>query len=333
MSRLGVAVVGLGVGEAHARTFASLPSCELRWLYDLDRARAQSLAASLAQGRTSAAFEDILSDAKVDIVSIASYDDLHAAQIVAALGAGKHVFVEKPLSRTLEEARVVKQAWLRSGRHLESNLVLRTVPLYRWLKEAIANDTLGEIYAFDGDYLYGRVHKITEGWRKDIDSYSVMIGGGIHLVDLMLWLTGERPVRVGATGNKIATRDTAFRYRDFSAATFEFASGLVGRVTANFGCVHRHQHVVRIFGTRATFIYDDHGPRLHESRNPDLKPRAISHSPVAATKGDLIPAFVDGILTGQRRDAETALDFDVLSACAAADRAADARVVMDVAYV
>jgi predicted dehydrogenase len=160
-----------------------------------------------------------------------------------------------------------------------------------------------------------------------------MMGGGIHLVDLMVWLTGERPVRVGATGNQIATRETAFRYHDFVAATFEFASGLVGRVTANFACVHRHQHVVRVFGTKATFIHDDKGPRLHESRNPNVEPRTIPHSPIAASKGDLIPAFVDGILAGRRLDSETTLDFDVLSACAAADRAAASGVVVDVAYV
>jgi predicted dehydrogenase len=333
MSRLGVAVVGLGVGEAHARTFASLPSCEIRWLCDLDEARAQSLAGALAQGKASVAFEEVLRDAKVDIVSIASYDDLHAPQIIAALSAGKHVFVEKPLSRTVDEARIVKKTWLQSDRHLESNLVLRAAPLYVWLKDAIANDVLGEIYAFDGDYLFGRLHKITEGWRKDVDSYSAMMGGGIHLVDLMMWLTGERPLRVAAAANQISTRGTAFRYRDFSAATFEFQSGLVGRVTANFGCVHRHQHVVRVFGTKATFIYDDSGPRLHQSRNPEMEPRVIPHSPVAASKGDLIPAFVEGVLAGRRGEAETALEFDVVSACAAADSAADAGTVMDIAYV
>jgi predicted dehydrogenase len=333
MSRLGVAVVGLGVGEAHARTFASLPSCELRWLCDLDEARAQSLAGSLAQGRASVAFDDVLRDAQVDIVSIASYDDAHARQITAALSAGKHVFVEKPLSRTLDEVRVVKQAWLRSSCHLESNLVLRAAPLYTWLKDAIANNVLGEIYAFDGDYLYGRLHKITDGWRKDVESYSAMMGGGIHLVDLMMWLTGERPLRVAAAGNNISTRGTAFRYRDFSAATFEFQSGLVGRVTANFGCVHRHQHVVRVFGTKATFIVDDSGPRLHESRNPETEPRVIPHAPVAASKGDLIPAFVEGVLAGRRRDTDTAREFDVVSACVAADSAADSGRAMDITYV
>ena len=69
-----------------------------------------------------------------------------------------------------------------------------------------------------------------------------MEGGGVHLLDLLLWITGERPTSVTAMGNRICTRGTAFRYDDYVAATLQAPSGLVSRVTANFGCVHRHHH-------------------------------------------------------------------------------------------
>src|SRR5260370_1283713 len=82
------------------------------------------------------------------------------------------------------------------------------------------------------------------------------------LVDLMLWTPGERPVRVSAVGNGISTEGTAFRQLDFVAAQFEFASGLVGRIPANFGSVQPHRHVVRAFGTEASFVSDDRGARL-----------------------------------------------------------------------
>jgi hypothetical protein len=155
--------------------------------------------------------------------------------VVAALEAGKHVFCEKPLCRTLEQARAI--ARVRGDRHLACNLILRAAPLYSWLRDAIRAGELGEIYAFDGDYLYGRLHKITEGWRGTVDDYSVFQGGAVHLVDLMVWLLGERPARVAAVGNRIVTRDTAFRYPDFVAATYELPSGVIGRITANFGCI------------------------------------------------------------------------------------------------
>jgi predicted dehydrogenase len=208
---LGVAVVGLGVGEAHARAYAALERCDVRWLYDLDESRAHALQRALGRGRVARSFAEILDDRDVGLVSIASYDDAHCDQVVRALGAGKHVFVEKPLSRTIEELRQVKQAWQRAGRHLASNLILRAAPLYGWLRRAIDEGELGTLYAFDGDYLYGRIHKITDGWRGEVPDYSVMHGGGVHLVDLMLWLTGERPTRVAAAGNRIATTGTTFR--------------------------------------------------------------------------------------------------------------------------
>ena len=331
--RLGVAVVGLGVGEAHARTYAALDSCDLRWLYDTNPNRAATVAASLPSASVAASYDEILADPDVDLVSIASYDDAHCVQVVRALDAGKHVFVEKPLSRTLDELRLIRHTWKRSGLHLASNLILRAAPLYQWLKREIDAGRLGTLYAFDGDYLYGRLHKITGEWRRDVAEYSVMAGGGVHLIDLMLWLTGERPVRVTAVGNQLATRGTGFRYRDFAAATFELPSGLVGRVTANFGCVHRHQHVVRVFGTAATLIHDDMGPRLHESRDPSVQAASIGLAALAASKGDLIPQFVEAIINGRDTSSVTEHDLAVLCACAAADEAASTGRTVDVIYV
>src|SRR6185503_7475057 len=105
-----------------------------------------------------------------------------------------------------------------------------------------------------------------------VPDYSVMAGGGVHLVDLMLWLTGQQPTTVSAVGNRIATANSRFAYDDFVTATYAFPSGLVGRITANFGCVHRHQHVVRVFGTKGTFIHDDAGARLHWTRDEARPP-------------------------------------------------------------
>lgn len=323
MRVLGVGVVGLGVGEQHARAFDAHPACEVRSLCDLDRERARALVTEFSGCVVAERFEEMLADPRLDVLAIASFDDFHYNQVIAALQAGKHVFVEKPVCRTLKELADVKAGWQAGGgqQKLCSNLVLRAAPLYRWLHEHIRADELGQIYAFDGDYLYGRLHKITEGWRKNVSEYSVMQGGGVHLVDLLLWLTGERPVAVTAIGNTICTRDTAFRHNDFVAATFEFDSGLVSRVTANFGCVHRHQHVMRVFGTKATFLYDDAGPRLHRSRDPVLHAERLPQSPLPAHKGDLVPGFVSAILESSDDRAQTQSFFDGISACIAADRA------------
>jgi len=333
--KIGVAVVGLGVGEQHARAYLSSGRCDLRWLYDLDSEKALAMAGALDAGTVASDFEEILRDPDVRAVSIASFDDAHFEQVVAALEAGKHVFVEKPMCRTVEEAAAIKRAWSSHNGRLKllSNLNLRAAPLYRWLKAAIEAGEFGEIYAFDGDYLYGRLHKITRGWRREVADYSVMLGGGVHLIDLMLWLTGDRPSSVHSLGNRICTENSGFAYNDFVAANLRFASGLVGRITANFGCVHRHHHIMRIFGTGETFVYDDQGPRRHRERDPSIPAETITLAPLPETKGALIGPFISAILNDENTDNQTQMIFDAISVCAACDRALTSNREEEVVYV
>lgn len=318
-----VGIIGLGVGLQHAEAYHRTAGCEVTALCDFSEERLALARARFPRAKASRRAEEILADPEVDVVSIASYDHHHADQVLQALRAGKHVFVEKPLCQTWEQLAAIREAWAgqRDRVRLSSNLILRTSPLYQWLRQRIAAGDLGRIYAFDGDYLYGRISKITEGWRKEVENYSVMEGGGVHMVDLMLWLTGERPVQVAAAGNRICTEGTAFRYPDYVAATFRFASGQVGRITANFGCVHRHQHVLRIFGTKATFIYDDAGPRLHLCRDPSVAATAVELSALPRTKGDRIPGFLEAIRDGRDISGETQQMLEAMAACIACDRA------------
>src|SRR5262245_45791579 len=128
---LGVAVIGLGIGESHARAYHADPRCRLHWVVDHDSTRAAALAVELASS-VGDSFEAVLADQTVRIVSIASYDHNHAHQVIQALEAGKHVFVEKPLCQTLDELQRIRQAWIaRKGElKLACNLILRSAPLY-----------------------------------------------------------------------------------------------------------------------------------------------------------------------------------------------------------
>jgi len=331
---LGCAVIGLGVGEQHARAYAAFPHARLTWLCDLDLERARRLARRLGGGQPTSDWRRVVEDPATSVVSIASYDDAHFSQLAGALQAGKHAFVEKPLCRSLEELREVKRLWEAAGRpHLQSNLVLRAAPAYAWLREQIRSGAFGRIYSFDGDYLYGRLWKITQGWRKDVDRYSVMQGGGIHLVALMLWITGEKPGSAAAAGNRISTDGAAFRYYDFVSACYQFPSGLIGRISANFGCVHPHQHVVRVFGTRATFLNDDQGARLHWSREAGGTPQWLAMQALPTGKGVLIAPFLEAILRGEDSSGAAQQEFDLASVCLAADRAAESGRYEEVVYV
>jgi predicted dehydrogenase len=149
----------------------------------------------------------------------------------------------------------------------------------------------------------------------------------------MLWITSERPVSVFAVGNRLCTQQTALRFSDYMTATLQFESGLIGRISANFACGHRHQHVVRVFGTDATFVHDDAGPRLHLTRDPAADAAPVAFPSFPATNGVLIEPFVSAILTDENLDVQTQELFDAISICVASDESLRVHSAVDIVYV
>lgn len=334
VSKLRVGVIGLGIGMQHMHGYAQNANCEpivgCDWSEE-KRAEARELFPSIQLTDEAA---DILQDPTIDVVSIASHDEDHFAQVCAAIESGKHVLIEKPICQTLGQLQEIKERWTRQqGRvKMMSNLVLRGAPLYRWLRGAIQENQFGKLYSFDADYLYGRLSKVVAGWRAETDDYSVMAGGGIHMVDLMLWLTGDRPTTVRTTGNKVVTANTPFRYDDFACATMRHESGMISRITSNYGCVHGHQHVVRVFGTDATLLYDDRGPRLQKQRDPAPQATNLEYDPLPVSKYVLFDDFIESIL-GYAPAPDTQLDFDAMSVCLASDISQQTQQEREIEYV
>jgi predicted dehydrogenase len=299
VSRLRVGVIGLGVGAQHAEAYARRPDCELAALCDLSPETLSQIGARFPGTTRTRVASDVLSDPSIQAVSIATYDDCHHRQVMEALANGKHVFVEKPLCLQGSELDDIKTALAkRPELKLSSNLILRKSPRFIELKQLIEDGVLGEVYYIEGDYLYGRLQKIVAGWRGRIDGYSVMHGGGIHLIDLMLWLLRDSVADVSAVGNAIAARGSDFRYNDMVVSLLRLRSGVLGKVSANFGCVHPHFHGLAIYGTKATYINGRDAAFLHTSRDPQSTPRQLTTAYPGTHKGDLIDSFVDAIQGG-----------------------------------
>jgi predicted dehydrogenase len=320
MRKLKAGVIGLGVGNQHARTYVECEFSDLHILCDMDQNKLIQAQKDYPNITTTEKWKDVCHSKDIDVISIASYDNYHSEQIISALQSGKHVFVEKPICQTHDELDAIYKAWSNAGNlSLSVNLVLRGADLYKELKTLIANDFFGEIYAFDADYLYGRLHKITEGWRAEIPYYSTLQGGGIHMLDLIIWLLGELPTEVHGTGNKIASKGSIFKYNDYSLTTYSFGSGIIARISSNFGSVHKHHHILRIFGTKGTFIYDDQGPRYYRSRDSHEQPIRIDKNPLPDKKGILIPAWLNNICMNDIKKSEAIKHLNVMRACLAGD--------------
>jgi predicted dehydrogenase len=319
------AIIGLGVGEQHIPGYRAHPGAEVVAVCDVDPAKLAMAAERYPELRRTQDARELLIDPEIDVVSVASYDDAHFEQIRLALEHGKHVFAEKPLvlhdAEALEVARLLREY---PDLRLSSNLPLRLSPRFVRVRELVAAGELGELFHLEGDYDYGRRHKLTDGWRGQIPYYSVMLGGGIHLVDLLTWISGLRVVEVvAAEANGIATAGSAFAHPSFVTALLRTDDGPLIKINANLGCVSRHFHAVRIYGTKGTFVNGLPSGTLYR---PAPTPEEAVTTPIdeaypGVAKGDLIQSFVDSILTGAEAQVTAADAFASLSVCLAVDRA------------
>lgn len=315
---LRAAVIGLGVGEQHLAGYAAHPGCELVAICDTDPQRLREVGRRHPDLRATTDPAQILAAGDIDVVSVASYDSAHFEQITAALRDGKHVFAEKPIVVEEGHAREVRRLLAAHPElRLSTNVPLRRSPRFIELRERIRAGALGTIFHAEGDYDYGRRHKLTEGWRGDEPAYSVVLGGAVHVVDLLLWLTAERPdaVRV-AVGSGIATRGTKFAPDDFVLAVLTCPSGMTWKVNANLGCVSPHFHGLRVYGTDASFVNGLPDGALH---TPTGTVTVDAPYP-GVHKSDLIGPFLDTIVSGEAHGVTADDAFAALSVCFAIER-------------
>jgi predicted dehydrogenase len=333
MKRLRAGIIGLGVGERHIDVYRSHPDCEIAAICDFSDEKLREAAEKYPGIKLTGKAEDVLTDPEIDIVSIASYDNYHYEQVVQAIDNNKHIFVEKPLCQYRNQAIEIRRLLqTRPDLKMSSNLVLRLVPRFRELRQMIADGKFGQLFYAEGDYNYGRLYKITDGWRGKIDYYSVVQGGGVHIIDLLQWLTGDRVVEVGAFGNNLSSGGS-FRYNDTVAAIMKFQSGMVAKVTCNFACVAPHFHGLNIYGTRATFINERETGILIESRDPAQPARKITSAYPAPDKSGTIYSFIEDVLGRSQSEVSTESIFEVMSVCFAIEDAIQCSSTIVVEYI
>ena len=299
MSKVKAGIIGLGVGEQHLRLLSGRSDVDVLAICDSNPEKLLEVSSRFPDPIAVQQDFEIINNPEINLVCIATYDDAHCSQILASIDHGKHVFVEKPVCLFKDEARSIIDH-LKEKPHLKfsSNLILRKSERFLDLKSRIESGQFGEIFALDADYYYGRVEKVTQGWRGEIDYYSVFLGGGIHMVDLVRWLCEEKVERVYAASNKIATCGTNFRFDDYISSLISFENGIQARVSANFGCVHPHHHSLKVFGSKSTFVNDFENGKVYSSRDPKTPAEMLISDYPGCRKGDLLDSFVDEIING-----------------------------------
>ncbi len=210
MKNIRLAIIGAGsiAQVAHIPNWKNIPGVELVAVCDTHKARARGVAEKYGIPHFFTDDESVLKMDDIDAVDICAPTNMHKTLAINALSAGKHVLVEKPMSRTVEEAEQMVRA---AKQHKRKLMVAMNVRFWRDvvnLRQFIENGELGEIFYAKCGWLR-RQEKWTErAWLFD-KKYSgggVLMDLGIQILDMTLWLFGNKKVKSvkAATYNHVA---------------------------------------------------------------------------------------------------------------------------------
>jgi predicted dehydrogenase len=260
------------MGWHHARVLSLLRDAELVGVADPDQERG-CLAVEQFGCRWFADYHDLL--AEVEAVCIAVPTLLHHRVGMAALQAGAHVLIEKPIAATQEEATALIQAAETAGRLLQVGHIERFNPAFRELLKVVAGEEIVVLEA--------RRHSPNPDRANDV---SVVLDLMIHDIDLILELAGSPVVRMAAAGGRSADGPI-----DYVNATLAFANGVVASLTAS---KMAHRKIRRLYAhCRNSLMETDflkHNLRIHRR----------SHGSVSADHGELVyrnDGFIEEVST------------------------------------
>jgi len=258
--KIKVLVVGCGnMGTSHARAYHQLQGFEIVGLVSRKPESREKLSQELGGYPTFASFEEALQATKPDAVSINTYPDTHSEYIRAALKADAHVFVEKPLALTVEDAQDLVDLAHEKGRKMVVGYILRVHPA--WAKFVEVARTLGKPLVMRMNLNQQASGAMWYTHKQLMKSMSPIVDCGVHYVDIMCLMTQSVPVSVSAIGAKLSDEIDADMY-NYGQLQVRFKDGSVGWYEAGWG---------PMMSETAFFIKDVIGPKGSVSISDEAK--------------------------------------------------------------
>jgi UDP-N-acetylglucosamine 3-dehydrogenase len=219
-------IIGLGrFGTIHAETLQSLPGSELVTICNHDDVRLQQAAVRFPNAAAVRSYADVVYAADIDVVSVTTHWQQHYEIAEAALKAGKHVFLEKPMAANGEQCRRLLEVASDSSGYLMVGHICRFDPRVTLAQQAIVEGRIGRIVSM---HAKRNLPKAPGSIR--LDKISPLMGDGIHDADLMMWFMGRAPSRVYARN----VRANNFTFPDLGWAMLEFDDAAVGVIETNW---------------------------------------------------------------------------------------------------
>lgn len=278
-----VGIVGYGYwGPNLARNLNELPGTELRWLCDPREAARERAKLRYPSLVTTADFDEVLHDPDVDAVVIATPVSTHHPLAKAALLAGKHVFVEKPLAASSREAQELGALSEARGLVLMPGHTFLYSPPVNMIRELIDADVLGEIYSISTSRVNLGLHQPDASVTWDLGPHDFSI--------LRHWL-GEVPAHVAALSRGCILPDTP----DVAFINLEYKSGTIAHVELSWLAPSKLRRTT-IIGSEKMIVYDDTSNepvRIFDSGVMIPDPESFGEFKLSYRTGDILSPRVE----------------------------------------
>ena len=227
-------------------------------------------------------------DSSFDLVVVATPDHLHKEYILKAISLGISCFVEKPLITSKADlTEVVNAIDLNPDAKITTNLILRASPLFVEIRKMFLNGAFGSSVFIEGKYLYGRWEKLVNGWRGTAD-YSVILGGLIHLVDLVCFVSNEYNYDCKIDFQRL-TNKLPSDVKDFGSIVLTSPNIGVAHLSTSFSTPVEHRRDLAIYGDSGWV--EVRGAEVRTGGN--LAGLNLENLPAKSiSKGDLLSAFI-----------------------------------------
>jgi UDP-N-acetylglucosamine 3-dehydrogenase len=246
-----VGVIGAGfIGAIHLGAYANMPEVEVVGVADVLPETAAA-GAALVGARAYSSYEDLILTEDVEVVDVCLPTAYHRDLALRAARAGKHVILEKPIARTLEDAEAILEAFSGMENRLFVGHVVRFFPEYVKIKEMLDAGELGTV----GVARTSRRSPFLTGWNDWYADWrmsgGVLLDLVIHDFDFLRWTLGEVE-RVYAQG--VLGRE--YNRLDYALVTLRFAGGAIAHVEGQWGYPGPFNYSIEVAGSRALVAAD-----------------------------------------------------------------------------
>jgi predicted dehydrogenase len=324
MKKTRIGVIGLGwFGEIHCEAISGTPSLELAALCTRTPERLKEMGEKFNVKSLYTDYNEMLADPDIDAVSVVTMWTEHTAPTLAALKAGKHVFLEKPMAHTVADCTAICEAGEKADGHLMIGHICRFNPRYAAAKREISAGNIGKILSMSSR------RNIPAAWTPEIlKKIGPIVGDIIHDTDLMLWFTGAKIV--SAYAQTVDLR--GLKNPDIGQVMYRFDSG-ASAILESVWCMPEKtpfdiDERMSVIGSDGFVNIQDTFPNFGVCtkdgfRSPDTSYWPILHGQMAGALGDELAYFARCCQTGEPPTITTPAESRAaLEACLAAEQSA-----------